>query len=63
MTTYTCRSVTTGKYHKTDSQNYTFCNYSGQSRGAANREAKPEEIKKAADSMFCKKCFPNGRPE
>lgn len=61
MKSYIGKSVTTGKYHMCMNAHVTECNYSGQSRSAANRPADSEEIMKAADTadhMFCKKCFP-----
>lgn len=63
MSTYIGRSISTGKYHKTDHPNITFCNYSGQSRAARNRKATDQEIDKAGSENFCKKCFPKGKPE
>ena len=61
-TSYIARSITTGKYHMTNDPNITFCNYSGQNRSSRNRAATDQEIQKASDHSFCKKCFPNGKP-
>jgi hypothetical protein len=60
---YIARSITTGKYHMTNDPNITFCNYSGQSRASRNRPATEAEIAKAHEGSFCKRCFPNGKPE
>lgn len=60
---YVGRSFSTGKYHLTDHPAITFCNYSGQTRSSRNRRATDIELAKASAEMFCKKCFPNGKPE
>lgn len=61
--TYIGRSAMTGKYHKAVNENITACNYSGQRRSSRTRKATETEIEKASPEMFCKKCFPNGKPE
>lgn len=60
---YIARSISTGRYHRTYGPNITFCNHSGQSRSARNRRATDDEVAKASADSFCRKCFPNGKPE
>ncbi|HTU90411.1 MAG TPA: hypothetical protein VMF69_10080, partial [Gemmataceae bacterium] len=40
-----------------NSPGITLCNHSGQRRRVWTRPARPEEIKRAAEQMFCRKCF------
>jgi len=56
------RQASTGKYHRgfADSPGITLCNHSGQRRRMWTRPARPEEIKRAAEPMFCRKCFSPG---
>ena len=53
------RQGSTGTYHRgfANSPGITLCNHSGQRRRMWTRPAKPDEIKKAAEHMFCRKCF------
>jgi hypothetical protein len=60
---YIGRSVNTGKYHYAYGPNVTACNHSGQRKNCRNAPASDDHIAKAAPDMFCKKCFPNGKPE
>lgn len=53
----------TGTYHRSwTGANITACNASGQRRMVRIRPATQAEIERAAPSMFCKKCFPAGKP-
>jgi len=47
-----------GTYHKGYTQGGAFCN----SRMGVSIASK-NDVVRAADHMFCEKCFPNGRPE
>ncbi|HWG41183.1 MAG TPA: hypothetical protein VN688_00235 [Gemmataceae bacterium] len=53
------RQGSTGTYHRgfANCPGITLCNHSGQRRRMGTRPAKPEEIKRAAEPMFCRKCF------
>lgn len=62
MEIYIGRSATTGTYHKAISRNTTCCNYSGQRRTGRNNKATETQIAAAPETAFCKKCFPNGKP-
>ena len=59
MNTIIVRHGSTGTYHRRfeNSPGITLCNHSGQRRTMWTRAAKPEEIKRAGDHMFCRKCF------
>lgn len=63
MKAYIGRSVSTGKYHDAYGPMVTACNYSGQRKSSRNVPAADEQISKASPEMFCKKCFPLGKPE
>ena len=53
------RQSSTGTYHRgfANTPGVTLCNHSGQRRRMWTRPAKPEEIKRAAQRTFCRKCF------
>jgi len=53
------RQGSTGTYHRgfANSPGITLCNHSGQRRRMWTRPAKPAEIQRASDRMFCRKCF------
>jgi hypothetical protein len=53
------RQGSTGTYHRgfEHSPGITLCNHSGQRRRMWTRPAKPEEIQRAAEASFCRKCF------
>jgi hypothetical protein len=53
------RQGSTGTYHRgfAGSPVITLCNHSGQRRRMWTRPAKPEEIQRADQRMFCRKCF------
>ena len=53
------RQSSTGTYHWGfgNSPGITLCNHSGQRRRMWTRPAKPEEIRRAAEPTFCRKCF------
>jgi hypothetical protein len=59
MSTIIVRRPSTGTYHLgfANSHGITLCNHSGQRRRMWTRPAKPEEIGRAAESGFCRKCF------
>lgn len=59
MSTIIVRQASTGTYHCgfANSPGITLCNHSGQRRRMWTRPAKPEEIKRAAEHMFCRQCF------
>jgi hypothetical protein len=59
MSTIIVRQGSTGTYHRgfAHSPGITLCNHSGQRRRMGTRPAKSEEIKRAAERMFCQKCF------
>ena len=58
-------STRTGKIHKgiENVSGITLCNHSGQNRSVHVVPIGNERLEMADDSMFCKKCFPNGKPE
>lgn len=53
------RQGSTGTYHRgfANSPGITLCNHSGQRCRMWTRPAKPEEVKRAAEQSFCRKCF------
>ena len=53
------RQGSTGTYHRgfANSPGITLCNHSGQRRRMGTRPAKPEEIQRAVEQSFCRKCF------
>lgn len=53
------RQGSTGTYHRgfANSLGITLCNHSGQRRRMWTRPAKPEEVKRASEQSFCRKCF------
>ena len=53
------RQGSTGTYHRgfANSPGITLCNHSGQRRRMGTRPAKAMEIQRAAEAMFCCKCF------
>jgi hypothetical protein len=59
MSTIIVRQITTRKYHQgfANCPGITLCNHSAQRRRARTRPAKPHEIQRADDRMFCSKCF------
>lgn len=61
--TYIARS-STGKYHLALGPAATVCSNSGQRRSVYTSRVLPtaKQIETANPEMFCKKCFPNGKP-
>jgi len=59
MSTIIVRQGSTGTYHRgfANCPGITLCNHSGQRRRMWTRPAKPAEIRRASDRMFCRKCF------
>jgi hypothetical protein len=59
MSTIIVRQGSTGTYHRgfANCPGITLCNHSGQRRRMWTRPAKPNEIQRAAESCFCRKCF------
>ena len=59
MSTIIVRHASTGTYHRgfANSPGITLCNHSGQRRSMWTRPAKPEEIQRAGEHTFCRKCF------
>jgi len=59
MSTIIVRQMTTGKYHRgfANCPGITLCNHSGQRRRACARPAKPEDVRRAGERMFCSRCF------
>lgn len=54
----------TGTYHKSiEGSSTLFCNYGGYRRMPRFSAAQRGETEKAGEHMFCKKCFPNGKPD
>lgn len=51
----------TGKLHR-GWGNAPNCNHSGMRRMPACRPVTIKQVGEAADSKFCGKCFPSGRP-
>jgi hypothetical protein len=53
------RQSSTGAYHRgfANCPGITLCNHSDQRRRMGTRPATPEEIKRAGEPMFCRKCF------
>ena len=55
--------TSTGKYHMgRANSSIMHCNYIGQVKPRRPSPARERYFNAAPDSMFCKKCFPNGKP-
>lgn len=57
------RSSTTRRIHRAISEVASACNAGGRPARGSLTPLTAEQIAKAPDGMFCRKCFPNGKPE
>lgn len=53
------RQASTGTCHRgfANCPGITLCNHSGQRHRMGTQPAKPDEIRRAAEQSFCRKCF------
>ena len=56
------RNLKTGTYHR-GSGNAPGCNHSGSMRIPRCVTANANDAERASESSFCRKCFPQGKPD